>query len=58
MKRFTSAGQAQWFLSAHDQNKNRSTSSAAITFPPSNIEPAYWRVFQTWAEVIGVAARA
>ena len=39
MKRFKSAGQAQRFLSAHDQINNLFI-SAAITSPPASTEPA------------------
>ena len=57
MKRFTSAGQAQCFLSAHDQINN-------LFHPRRNHRPACQyraartQAFQTWAEVTGVAARA
>src|SRR4051794_4307026 len=39
MKRFKSAGQAQRFLSAHDQI-NPSSSSTAIPSPPPSTEPS------------------
>jgi hypothetical protein len=35
MKQFKSAGQAQRFLSAHDQINNLSTSAAIRSLPPS-----------------------
>ena len=55
MKRFTSAGQAQRFLSAHDQISNlfhprRDHLSA------SQYRAARTHAFQIWAEVTGVAA--
>src|SRR5918998_350002 len=57
MKRFKSAGQAQRFLSAHDQINNlfhlrRDHISA------SEYRAARTQAFQTWAEVTGVAALA
>src|SRR5215204_2435097 len=57
MKRFTSAGQAQRFLSAHDQINNlfplrRNHVSAA------QYRAARAQAFQTWAAVTGTAARA
>jgi putative transposase len=57
MKRFKSAGQAQRFLSAHDQINNlfhlRRDHVTA-----SEYRAARTRAFQTWAEVTGVAASA
>ena len=57
MKRFKSAGQAQRFLSAHDQINNlfhlRRDHVTA-----SEYRAARTQAFQTWAEVSGVAARA
>ena len=57
MKRFKSAGQAQRFLSAHDQINNlfhlrRDHLSA------SQYRAARAQAFQTWAAVTGVAATA
>ena len=57
MKRFKSAGQAQRFLSAHDQIDNlfhlrRDHVSA------SEHRAARTRAFETWAEVSGVTALA
>jgi putative transposase len=57
MKRFQSAGQAQRFLSAHDQVNNlfhlrRDHVSA------SQYRAARARAFETWAEVGGVSAAA
>ena len=54
MKRFKSAGQAQRFLSAHDQVAN-------LFRCPSNTDLADHRAFRaqafmTWSEVTGVAA--
>ena len=55
MKRFKSAGQAQRFLSAHDQINNlfylRRDHITADQY-----RAARTRAFQTWAEVTGVAA--
>ena len=57
MKRFKSAGQAQRFLSAHDQINNlfhlRRDHLTADQY-----RAARARAFQTWAEVTGVAALA
>src|SRR5438045_5283778 len=57
MKRFKSAGQAQRFLSAHDQINNlfhlRRDHVTADQY-----RAARTQAFQTWAEVTGVAARA
>jgi putative transposase len=54
MKRFKSAGQAQRFLSVHDQVAN-------LFRRPANITAAAHRVsrtqaFRVWAEVTGVPA--
>ena len=55
MKRFKSAGQAQRFLSAHDQINNlfhlRRDHVTA-----SEYRTARTQAFQTWAAVTGVAA--
>jgi putative transposase len=57
MKRFKSAGQAQRFLSAHDQINNlfylHRNHRPAIAY-----RAAQTQAFQTWAEVTGVAATA
>jgi putative transposase len=57
MKRFKSPGQAQRFLSAHDQINNlfhlRRDHRPAIEY-----RAARTQAFQTWAEVTGVAATA
>jgi putative transposase len=57
MKRFKSPGQAQRFLSAHDQINNlfhlRRDHHPAIEY-----RAARTQAFQTWAEVTGVAATA
>jgi putative transposase len=57
MKRFKSPGQAQRFLSAHDQINNlfhlRRDHRPAIAY-----RAARTQAFQTWAEVTGVAATA
>jgi putative transposase len=57
MKRFKSSGQAQRFLSAHDQINNlfrlRRDHRPAIEY-----RAARTQAFQTWAEVTGVAATA
>jgi putative transposase len=57
MKRFKSAGQAQRFLSAHDQINNlfhlhRDHVTA------SEYRAARARAFGTWADISGVAAAA
>jgi putative transposase len=57
MKRFTSAGQAQRFLSAHDQISNLFHLRRDHR-PASQYRAARTQAFQTWAEVTGVAARA
>jgi putative transposase len=52
MKRFKSAGQAQRFLSAHDQVAN-------LFHRPTNTNAADHRqAFQVWADVTGVASAA
>ena len=56
MKRFKSAGQAQRFLSVHDQVAN-------LFRRPANTNAADHRqaraqAFQVWAEVTGVASAA
>src|SRR3954470_21986092 len=57
MKRFKSAGQAQRFLSAHDQINNlfhlRRDHVTASEYRATRTQ-----AFQTWAAVTGVAARA
>ena len=57
MKRFKSAGQAQRFLSAHDQINNlfhlRRDHVTADQY-----RAARTQAFQIWAEVTGVAVRA
>jgi putative transposase len=57
MKRFKSPGQAQRFLSAHDQINNlfrlRRDHRPAIEY-----RAARTQAFQTWVEVTGVAATA
>jgi putative transposase len=57
MKRFTPAGQAQRFLSAHEQINNlfhlRRDHRPAVQY-----RAARTQAFQTWAEVAGRAARA
>ena len=57
MKRFQSAGQAQRFLSAHDQINNL-FHLRRDHLPASEYRAARTRAFQTWAEVTGVAALA
>ena len=57
MKRFKSAGQAQRFLSAHDQINNLFHLRRDHR-PASQYRAARTQAFQTWAEVTGVAARA
>ncbi len=57
MKRFKSAGQAQRFLSAHDQINNLfHLRRDHVTV--SEYRAARTQAFQTWAEVTGVAASA
>src|SRR3954453_20317115 len=57
MKRFKSAGQAQRFLSAHDQINNLFHPRRDHR-PASQYRAARTQAFQTWAAVTGVAARA
>jgi putative transposase len=57
MKRFTSAGQAQRFLSAHDQINNLFHLRRDHR-PADQYRAARTQAFQTWAEVTGVAALA
>jgi putative transposase len=54
MKRFKSAGQAQRFLSAHDQVSNL-FHLRRDHVPAAQYRAARTRAFQTWAEVTGVA---
>jgi putative transposase len=56
MKRFKSAGQAQRFLSAHDQINNLFHLRRDHR-PAAQYRAARSQAFQTWAEVTGVAAR-
>ena len=57
MKRFKSPGQAQRFLSAHDQINNLFHLRRDHR-PADQYRAARAQAFQTWAEVTGVAARA
>ena len=57
MKRFTSPGQAQRFLSAHDQINNLFPLRRDHR-PARQYRAARTQAFQTWAAVTGVAARA
>ena len=57
MKRFKSAGQAQRFLSAHDQINNL-FHLRRDHLTASEYRAARTQAFQTWAEVTGVAAAA
>ena len=57
MKRFTSPGQAQRFLSAHDQINNLFHLRRDHR-PARQYRAARTQAFQTWAAVTGVAARA
>ena len=57
MKRFKSPGQAQRFLSAHDQINNVFHLRRDHR-PASQYRAARTQAFQTWAAVTGVAARA
>src|SRR5215210_2691649 len=57
MKRFKSAGQAQRFLSAHDQINNL-FHLRRDHVPAAQYRAARTQAFQTWAEVTGVAAAA
>ena len=54
MKRFKSPGQAQRFLSAHDQINNLFHLSCH-RLPATHYRAARAQAFQTWAEVTGVA---
>src|SRR5215207_5137713 len=56
MQRFTSAGQVQRFLSAHDQINNLFHLRRNHR-PAAQYRAARAQAFQTWAEVTGVAAR-
>jgi putative transposase len=57
MKRFTSAGQAQCFLSAHDQINNL-FHLRRDHLPAAQYRAARTQAFQTWAEISGIAAQA
>jgi putative transposase len=57
MKRFKSAGQAQRFLSAHDQINNLFPLCREHV-PATDYRAARRRAFAVWAEVSGVAAAA
>ena len=57
MTRFKSAGQAQRFLSAHDQINNL-FHLRRDQRPAAQYRAARTQAFQTWAAVTGVAARA
>ena len=57
MKRFKSPGQAQRFLSAHDQIANLFHLRRDHR-PASQYRAARTQAFQIWSEVTGVAARA
>ncbi len=57
MKRFKSAGQAQRFLSAHDQINNL-CQLHRDRLPAEQYRAARTHAFQTWAEISGVAAMA
>jgi len=57
MKRFKSAGQAQRFLSAHDQINNLFP-LCRDHLPAIDYRAARRRAFEVWAEVSGVAAAA
>ena len=57
MKRFKSPGQAQRFLSAHDQISNLFHLRRDHR-PASQYRAARTQAFQTWTAVTGVAARA
>src|SRR5215207_7193002 len=57
MKQFKSAGQAQRFLSVHDQIGNLFHLRRDHR-PAAQYRAARTQAFQTWAEVTGVAARA
>ena len=57
MKRFKSAGQAQWFLAAHDQINNLFPLGRDYV-PATDYRAARRRAFEVWAEVSGIAAVA
>ena len=57
MKRFKSAGQAQRFLSAHDQISNL-FHLCRDHLPAAQYRAARTQAFETWAEVSGLAATA
>ena len=57
MKRFKSAGQAQRFLSAHDQINNLFP-LCRDHVPATEYRAARTRAFELWAEITGVAAAA
>ena len=57
MKRFKSAGQAQRFLSTHDQINNL-FHRRRDHLTASEYRAARAQAFQTWAEITGVAAAA
>ena len=57
MKRFKSAGQAQRFLSAHDQINNL-FHLCRDHVPASEYRAARGRAFAMWADISGVAAAA
>jgi putative transposase len=56
MKRFKSAGQAQRFLSVHDQVANLFRRPATTSAPDHHLARA--RAFQAWAEVTGAVTFA
>jgi putative transposase len=56
MKRFKSAGQAQRFLSVHDQVANLFHRPASSTAADHRCARA--RAFQAWADVTGAASAA
>ena len=55
MKQFKSAGQAQRFLSAHDQINNLSN-FRRDTHLPAEHRASRRETFRDWAEICGVAA--
>ena len=57
MKRFKSPGQAQRFLSSHDQINNL-FHLRRDHVPAAQYRTARTQAFQTWAEVTGVARMA
>jgi len=57
MKRFKSAGRAQRFLSAHD-GLNKLFYLRRDHLPADQYRAARTRIFQTWAEITGVAGMA